>query len=216
MALLALTAALFSGCASRSKLKATEAEVLSLRSEIEDLKVELGRAEGETDEARARARELESQLRDWADKEEAYLEKIDRLTVVRLPETLLFRFGSANITQEGKETLGDLAEVLNDFPDYDVRVEGHTDDKGIKEEYRDKFYSNWELSTLRATTVLRYLITRHNLVPDRMSAVGYGEYRPVAPNDTAEGRARNRRVEFHITKAKPRDMRMAPEEIPVP
>ncbi|MDK2959817.1 MAG: chemotaxis protein MotB, partial [Bacillota bacterium] len=76
-------------------------------------------------------------------------------------------------------------------------VEGHTDNLPINT-YR--FPSNWELSTARATTVVRYLAEKHGIPPDRLSAAGYGEWRPVAPNDTPEHRAQNRRVDIVVLR----------------
>ena len=78
-----------------------------------------------------------------------------------------------------------------------MRVEGHTDNLPIN---TPRFPSNWELSTARATSVIRYLIEEENLDPERLSAAGYGEYRPIDANDTPEGRARNRRVDLVILR----------------
>jgi chemotaxis protein MotB len=79
-----------------------------------------------------------------------------------------------------------------------LRVEGHTDDIPIS---TAEFRSNWELSVRRATEVVRYLIEKHDLSPRRISAVGYAEYHPVAPNDTAENRSRNRRIEIIVSRS---------------
>jgi chemotaxis protein MotB len=80
----------------------------------------------------------------------------------------------------------------------DIIVEGHTDNQRIHNEYFD---SNWELSTARATSVARLLVDKFGLPAARMGAIGYGEYRPVVPNDTPENRAKNRRVVFFIKNA---------------
>lgn len=212
--LVVLSAGALSGCASRSKLRAAEEQVLELQNQVADLETELGSTAAELEKTRARTRELEARLGELAEREKIHLERIDLLTVVRLPETVLFRSGSADITADGKRVLNDLSDVLHDFPDYDIRVEGHTDNKAIKEEFRDKFFSNWELSTARATTVLRHLLSTQQIAPERLSAVGYGENHPIAANDTPEGRARNRRVEFHIKKSEARDLQMEPGENP--
>jgi len=216
MLILVASSTLLSGCAS-GKLKQAETQIIELQGRVTDLEHQLGVARGDTDEARAQAAELERQLSDLSEREKLNLEKIDQLTVVRLPEQVLFKSGSANITSSGKTVLDELADVLEDFPEYDVRVEGHTDAKSIKPEFQDKFYSNWELSTLRATTVLRHLIANHDLTPERLSAVGYGEYHPVSSNETPEGRAMNRRVEFHIKRAdRGATFETEPREMPVP
>jgi chemotaxis protein MotB len=77
-------------------------------------------------------------------------------------------------------------------------IEGHTDNVPIGANIKDKYQSNWELSSGRACSVLRYMYWKHKMDPERLSAVGYGEHRPVADNDTLEGRAKNRRVTIVI------------------
>ena len=77
-------------------------------------------------------------------------------------------------------------------------VEGHTDNVGIALEFQDRFKSNWELSTARATSVVHYLRQKHDMDPNRLAAVGFGEYRPLGNNDTPEGRSQNRRVVIEV------------------
>lgn len=91
-----------------------------------------------------------------------------------------------------------LAAILNKIDDY-VRVEGHADNLPIKNEY---FNSNWQLSSIRASNIVEFLVGQGNISPDRLSAVGYGEYRPVAENNIAEGRAKNRRADILILNNK--------------
>jgi chemotaxis protein MotB len=122
---------------------------------------------------------------------------------LRVPDRLLFAFSSARISQSGMSLLDDIADIFGRYPEYNIRVEGHTDNKKIKPEFYDKFRSNWELSTARATAVVRHLVSRYNIDPERLVAVGYGEYRPIATNDTSEGRSKNRRVEFYIAPNMP-------------
>jgi chemotaxis protein MotB len=106
---------------------------------------------------------------------------------------VLFISGSADLTPDGIALMGELAEVLKTIPN-DVRVEGHTDDIPPGSE---KFPSNWELSAGRAVTIARYL-EEAGVSPFRLSAFGYGQYRPVAPNDSTPNRNRNRRAEIVI------------------
>jgi chemotaxis protein MotB len=96
--------------------------------------------------------------------------------------------------------LDTLAVLLAKYPN-EVRVEGHTDNVPIHAGGR--FDSNWELSATRATSVVRYLIENHRMSPYQLSAAGYGEYRPEMSNETSEGQARNRRVDFVILAARP-------------
>lgn len=110
-----------------------------------------------------------------------------------------FESGSADTTAEIDAMLVKLAPILRKLAEqHDIVVEGHTDNQRISNEYYD---SNWELSTSRATSVARLLVDKYGLPPERMGAIGYGEYRPIAPNDTPEGRAKNRRVVFFVKNA---------------
>ena len=118
-----------------------------------------------------------------------------RKLMVRLSESLLFEPGRAEIAPQALELIDKIAALIM-AADKPVRVEGHTDNVPIS---TVQFHSNWELSTARASSVIRYMIDKFQFSPELLSASGYGEYRPVAPNDTPENRAKNRRVEFVIT-----------------
>lgn len=120
--------------------------------------------------------------------------KEKRGVVVRLNDTMLFDQGSAIIKPEAKAVLDKIALSLNTFKN-PVVIEGHTDSVPIKNE---KYPSNWELSTARATNIISYLTSKHQFTPGRLSAVGYGEYMPVASNDDVLGKAKNRRVDIVI------------------
>lgn len=124
------------------------------------------------------------------------VELTERGVTVRFADRVLFDLGKADLKAEAQRVLSELANVLEHIPNH-VRVEGHTDDLPINNE---RFPSNWELSTARATTVLRYLIEEHGMPPDALSAAGYGEQRPLAANDTAEARASNRRVDIVLLR----------------
>lgn len=121
-------------------------------------------------------------------------EREERGLVIRIMTTSFFEEGSADLTQDMKAVLDELAPMLKELPNF-IQVEGHTDNKPIRNE---RFRSNWELSVARATEVVRYLIERHRIPPERIAAIGYGQYRPIAPNDSELGRAKNRRVEIVI------------------
>lgn len=120
--------------------------------------------------------------------------KSDRGVVIRLNDTMLFDPGSAIIKPEARVTLDRIALSLSKFRN-PILIEGHTDSMPIRNE---KFPSNWELSTARATNIIKYLVQERKLPPDRLSAVGYGEYMPVEKNTTPQGRAKNRRVDIIV------------------
>jgi len=116
----------------------------------------------------------------------------DRL-VIRMKSAILFAEAQAALTPQAEAVLAGLTPVLARAPSR-LRVEGHTDDLGISSA---QFPSNWELSTARAISVIRYL-EEHGIGRDRLSVAGYGEFHPLAPNDSAERRALNRRVEIVV------------------
>ena len=113
---------------------------------------------------------------------------------VEIKDAILFDMGSAELKASGIELIGKLEGIINEF-DNDLVVEGHTDNVPIDTR---EFPSNWELSTARALSVLRYLEEVHSVDPTRLSARGYGEHDPLVPNDTPMNRARNRRVNLLI------------------
>lgn len=112
---------------------------------------------------------------------------------VAMSDKLLFQSGSATVDKRGKEALAKLADVLNKQNDIDVYIEGHTDSKPI---HNARFSDNWDLSVIRATSVVRILTTYYGVNPLQIQPCGRGEYMPVADNETAEGRSKNRRTEI--------------------
>lgn len=121
----------------------------------------------------------------------------DRLSV-SMVDRILFPSGEAGITPAGLRILRRVGDVLKTTTDRIVRVEGHTDDVAISERLRGTFPSNWELSTTRATNVVRFLQDSVGMDPARLQAVGFSEYHPVASNATARGRSQNRRIEIAL------------------
>ena len=116
----------------------------------------------------------------------------DKNLVMRLANAILFDTGSADIRTESMPLLLKVARVIK-AGDHLVRIEGHTDDRPIRTR---RFPSNWELSTARAVNVLRFLTKRGGVKPGKLSAAGFGQYQPLTDNDSADHRARNRRVEI--------------------
>jgi chemotaxis protein MotB len=139
-------------------------------------------------------RDLEAALGDEIKKHEIQMRVTPEGLVVSLSEVGFFESGAANLLPGGQSTLARVAGVLNE-KGFQVRVEGHTDNKPI---HTSEFKSNWELSTARATEVVSLLIEKHGFNPGQISAAGYSQYRPIASNDTEEGRKANRRVDLII------------------
>lgn len=112
---------------------------------------------------------------------------------VAMSDKLLFESGKAIVNAQGKKALGKLAEVLNKQTEIDVYIEGHTDNVPIKTAV---FQDNWDLSVIRATSVVRILTETYGVNPMQIQPCGRGEFKPVADNETADGRAKNRRTEI--------------------
>jgi len=122
----------------------------------------------------------------------------ERGLVVSLKDTVLFDSGSSEVKTDRIATITEIGKILNTIDNY-VRIEGHTDDVPIK---GGLFKTNWELSVVRATTVTRMLIDQANVNEARLSALGYGQNRPIAANTTEEGKAKNRRVDIVVMDSK--------------
>lgn len=115
---------------------------------------------------------------------------------ISLADNMLFKSGSYEINDRAMDTLNKIAKIIKDYGDYDVLVEGNTDDVPIS---RTNIRNNWDLSALRASSVVQVLQNRFGVNPSRLSAAGRGEYNPIADNTSDLGRQRNRRTEIIIT-----------------
>lgn len=118
--------------------------------------------------------------------------------LIRAKGRVFFDLGKAKIRKRAIKFLKNLTTIMKKF-NYDLTVEGHTDDIPIKSR---RYPSNWELSSARASSVIRYFINSEKIEPIRLTAIGYADTRPIAPNKTKSGRAKNRRVEFLFSESK--------------
>ena len=141
-------------------------------------------------------RTLENRLGQEIQDQQVSLQMRDKGLVITVVGDLLFDSGKADIRAEANNVLDQVGRVLReDVSDYNVGIEGHTDNIPIQ---YSGWKSNWELSSARALSVLHYLQKEERVAPQRLSAIGYGEFSPVSDNDTKEGRQLNRRVEIVI------------------
>lgn len=122
----------------------------------------------------------------------------ERGVVVSIQNTALFPLGSAELTPQAREIVRKVGQILITTDNY-IRIEGHTCDLPIR---TARFPSNWELSVARATSVVQELLRSVDFPPERLSASGYSEYRPVAPNDSEANRRQNRRVDFVVLRSR--------------
>lgn len=121
---------------------------------------------------------------------------IKGVVYISLADNMLYKSGSYEIGERAGETLSKIAKIITDYKDYDVLVEGNTDNVPISQK---NIRNNWDLSALRASSVVQTLQTRYGVDPKRLTAAGRGEYNPVASNDSAVGKQRNRRTQIIIT-----------------
>jgi len=147
---------------------------------------------------------LEQKLGQEIDDKQIKLQMMEKGLVITVVGDLLFDSGKAKIRSEAFPLLTKVSAVLKDnMAQFNIGIEGHTDNVPIKQ---SGWKSNWELSTARALSVLHYLANDQGISPERLSAIGYGEYRPLVSNETSDGRKQNRRVEIvilpNITKVK--------------
>ncbi len=182
------------------ELAETKGDLRIAQSELNVLLREKSAAEAERDAILADAEKLSQSL--TRELEAAKLENVtvqqtraDNSVPIRLGNADFFKPGSAKLTAEGSANLKKLAGIIATFEDRRIVVEGHTDTVPIGVKLRYRFESNWELSVARAAAAVRHMQNQSNIDPTILSAVGYGEYKPMASNDTPEGRKMNRRVE---------------------
>jgi len=185
-----------------ASLKKDKEEALaSLEAEKEELKrVEEEKAAKETEIKRLSGtyEDLAASLRSEIAQGDIKIKQVrDRLTI-NVVDRILFDSGSAKIKPAGLKVMKTVSEVLKKVADKQIRIDGHTDNVPIGAGLKERFPSNWELSTARATSVVRYLIDEGGLVPELLTAAGHADTQPVAANDSEEARSKNRRIEIAL------------------
>ncbi len=180
------------------RLEAEKSDLLALKNElasnVQAKEEELAKLKGTYDE-------LHEKMKAEIAKGEVRLSQAGGRLKVDMVDKVLFESGEADITKRGEEVLSRVGSVLSHIEDKQIQVSGHTDDSPISSRLTDKFPTNWELSTARATHVVRFLQEKAGVPARRLVAAGYGPYHPIASNATPSGRARNRRIEILLTPA---------------
>jgi len=218
-----LLASSFAGCAGGGKLKKAEAENAALMSEKSMMQ---SKADSLTKVNSALASDVEShqaqiqmltaerdsllkskeqtvtqydnlvkQLSTEVDKGNLQIKQYKNMLTVNVAEKIFFDTGSTTIKKSGQDVLKEVGDAIAGYPDKIVRVVGHTDNVPFKGKGK---YTNWELSAMRATTVVRFLQDQCKIDPNRLVAAGRSEFQPVATNDTPDGRQKNRRIEISL------------------
>lgn len=193
-----MAAAGVAGCSIKLvKRSQSDVERLDALSQQVDALRELSQARAEEAERLRKAQALlEERLAKEIAEHQVSVGMDERGLVITFLAEILFDSGKATVRPDAQPILDKVTRVLQEeLVDQPIGIEGHTDNDPIK---YSGWKSNWELSTARATSVLHYLVDERRLAPTRVSAIGYGEYRPVASNDTPEGKQQNRRVEVVV------------------
>ncbi|MBI4374952.1 MAG: flagellar motor protein MotB [Elusimicrobia bacterium] len=178
---------------------AREAETAALKNQLAE--IERART-AELDQVKKNYEELTAGLKSEIAAGEIKITELRGRLTVNMVDRILFDSGQAEVKPAGRKVLEKVGSLLNSVKDKDIRIEGHTDNVPIGGELKSRYPSNWDLSTARATAVARYLEDFAKVDPKRLVATGYGEWRPVAANDTLDNKALNRRIEIVLV---PRD-----------
>ena len=176
---------------ARTELEAAQAQLQSAVEQKEQALAELTRAQEEL------AQKLEQEIK----KGDVLINQRAGQLVVELVDQILFDSGEAELNDQGKAVLKKVGETLLKVPDKVLEVGGHTDNVPISPKLVDRFPSNWELSTARATNVVRFLADEVKVPGSRLVATGFSEFRPVTSNTTKSGRRKNRRIEVVLLPA---------------
>ncbi|MEN8007076.1 MAG: OmpA family protein [Candidatus Krumholzibacteriota bacterium] len=198
IALLGLLIAVFAmaGCSC----KEYEEQIMQLDAQIAEMQKDLADKDAVIGEREQVAEDLRNNLKDCQSENAVLIEQSEEVVMITVQEDLGFNASQVIVLDTMVPTLEAIARTVNDHPDWDVFVEGFTDDKKILEEFQEQYPSNWELGAFRSCAVVRYMTNNLDISADRFAAVSYGPFRALADNDTPEGRAQNRRVRFTLHK----------------
>jgi chemotaxis protein MotB len=172
---------------AQDQIQKDKDQLASLQSKVADL-------EQEKAQAAQMAKSLEDEMRSDLESKDVTISNLKGKLTVNILDRVMFDSGEAILKPDGEAVMRKVAAILAGHPTLKIHVIGHTDNVPI----RNRFASNWELSTARALAAVHFLTEKAGVDPRRVGAVGYGEYRPLADNATAEGRARNRRIAITI------------------
>ncbi len=175
-----------------------EAAAKGLQEKLTESQARIAELEKEKEAVSQSRRSLEDEMRAALESRDVTISQLQGKLTVNILDRLMFDSGEAQVKPDGEAVLRKVAMILTQHPELKIHVIGHTDNVPIRASARSRFPSNWELSTTRATAAVRFLSEHCGVDPRRMGAVGYGEFRPVADNATAEGRAKNRRIAISI------------------
>jgi len=181
--------------------KEYEEQIMQLDAQIAEMQQELSEKDSVISEREQVAEDLRNNLQDCQGENAILIEQSEEVVMITVQDDLGFNASQRMVLDTMVPTLEAIARTVRDHPDWDVFVEGFTDSRKIMEEFQEQYPSNWELGAFRSCAVVRYMTNNLDLPAERFAAVSYGPFRPLADNDTPEGRAQNRRVRFTLHKS---------------
>jgi len=183
---------------ARTAAAKSNAVAMDLKNQLAKSQARVEELQEQNESALQTHKSLEDEMRAALESKDVTISKLQGKLTVNILDRILFDSGEADLKPGGEAVLRKVADILTEHTNLQVHVVGHTDNVPIRPGARSKFPSNWELSTARATAAVRFLSEKAGVDPRRLGALGYGEFRPIADNSTAEGRARNRRIAITI------------------
>ncbi len=183
---------------ARTMVAKSDTEAAALRDTLSQTQARVAELQKEKDTALQSHKTLEDEMRAALESKDVTISQLQGKLTVNILDRVLFDSGEADLKPDGQEVLRKVAAVLAQHPTLKLHVIGHTDNVPIRAGAHARFATNWELSAGRALAAVRFLSEKAGVDPRRLGAIGYGEFRPVADNATAEGRAHNRRIEITI------------------
>ena len=173
-----------------------ETKIKQLESQLEFRETRINEQDRKIKDLQNTKRQIETDLKKQIKSHQIKLEEMEGKLKVTFIDKILFDSGSVRINRNGQELLLTLGQAFRDNQNQDIIIQGHTDNVEIGPDLRKFYPTNWELSASRSTTVLRYLIENAGIAPERFVASAYSHYKPVASNQSEEGRKQNRRIEI--------------------
>ena len=184
--------------AAQNALAGAMADNAMLKAQLDALQKQVADLQQEKAMSSQMAKGLEEEMRSALESKDVTISKLQGKLTVSILDRVLFDSGEADLKPAGAAVMRQMAAFLTEHPELKIHVIVHTDNVPITLSARNRFASNWELSTARALAAVHFLTERAGMDARRVGAVGYGEFRPVADNATAEGRAKNRRIAIVI------------------
>jgi chemotaxis protein MotB len=197
LTVLAVSYALISGCAPCKDFK----EIIVQRdAEILDLQAQVATREAAIAEGQQLASQLREEIAQVEAEKEVLVDQLNEVVTVTIPDEMLFASGQTYVLASMVPTMEAIRDACNEYPDWEIHVEGYTDSQKIWPDFHEIWPSNWELGAARAAAVARYMTNQLEMDASRFAVLSYGPFRPVADNTTAEGRKANRFVKLVLHK----------------